>query len=230
MATPSPFIHLEKTIGVRFKNKDLLLQSLIHRSAVRESTAHGNNERLEFLGDAVLELATTEYLYHLSGKSEGELTNWRSALVQGQHLAEVAKELKLGEYLFMSRGEEASDGRKKTSTLANAVEALIGAIYLDQGFEVAKEFCEKFILRDLQDLLAKGKHRDEKSVFQEQAQEKFGITPHYEVIEEVGPDHDKNFTCAVFIGEEKIALGKGNSKQKAEQAAAKAGLKAKKWS
>ena len=104
MATPSPFIHLEKTIGVRFKNKDLLLQSLIHRSAVRESTAHGNNERLEFLGDAVLELATTEYLYHLSGKSEGELTNWRSALVQGQHLAEVAKELKLGEYLFMSRG------------------------------------------------------------------------------------------------------------------------------
>ena len=230
MATPSPFIHLEKTIGVRFKNKDLLLQSLIHRSAVRESTAHGNNERLEFLGDAVLELATTEYLYHLSGKSEGELTNWRSALVQGQHLAEVAKELKLGEYLFMSRGEEASDGRKKTSTLANAVEALIGAIYLDQGFEVAKEFCEKFILRDLQDLLAKGKHRDEKSVFQEQAQEKFGITQHYEVIEEVGPDHDKNFTCAVFIGEEKIALGKGNSKQKAEQAAAKAGLKVKKWS
>ena len=230
MATPSPFIHLEKTIGVRFRNKDLLLQSLIHRSAVRESTAHGNNERLEFLGDAVLELATTEYLYQLSQKSEGELTNWRSALVQGQHLAEVAKELKLGEYLFMSRGEEASDGRHKTSTLANALEALIGAIYLDQGFEVAKEFCEKFILRNLQDLLAKGKHRDEKSVFQEQAQEKFGITPHYEVIEEVGPDHDKNFTCAVFIGEEKIALGKGNSKQKAEQAAAKAGLKAKKWS
>ncbi|OGJ55687.1 ribonuclease III [Candidatus Peribacteria bacterium RIFCSPHIGHO2_02_FULL_52_16] len=230
MVNPSPFIHLEKTIGVRFKDKDLLLQSLIHRSAVRESSAHGNNERLEFLGDAVLELATTEYLYQLSQKSEGELTNWRSALVQGQHLAEVAKELKLGEYLFMSRGEEASDGRHKTSTLANAVEALIGAIYLDQGFEVAKEFCEKFILRNLQDLLAKGKHRDEKSVFQEQAQEKFGITPHYEVMEEVGPDHDKKFTCAVFIGEEKIALGKGNSKQRAEQAAAKAGLKAKKWS
>ena len=230
MVNPSPFIHLEKTIGVRFKDKDLLLQSIIHRSAVRESSAHGNNERLEFLGDAVLELATTEYLYQLSQKSEGELTNWRSALVQGQHLAEVAKELKVGEYIFMSRGEEASDGRHKTSTLANAVEALIGAIYLDQGFEVAKEFCEKFILRNLQDLLAKGKHRDEKSVFQEQAQEKFGITPHYEVMEEVGPDHDKKFTCAVFIGEEKIALGKGNSKQRAEQAAAKAGLKAKKWS
>src|SRR3989344_2021295 len=207
MVNPSPFIHLEKTIGVRFKDKGLLLQSLIHRAAGRESSAHGNNERLEFLGDAVLELATTEYLYQLSQKSEGELTNWRSALVQGQHLAEVAKELKLGEYLFMSRGEEASDGRHKTSTLANAVEALIGAIYLDQGFEVAKEFCEKFILRNLQDLLARGKHRDEKSVFQEHAQERYGITPHYDVLSESGPDHDKVFVCAVFIGEEKVAKG-----------------------
>ena len=171
MTNPSPFIHLEKAIGIRFRNKDLLLQALVHRSAVRESHAHGNNERLEFLGDAVLELATTEYLFHISGKSEGELTNWRSALVQGRHLAEVAKELKLGEYLFMSRGEEASKGRSKSSTLANAIEALIGAIYLDQGFDIAKEFCEKFILRNLDDLLAKGKHRDEKSLFQEQAQE-----------------------------------------------------------
>ncbi|MEK7591576.1 MAG: ribonuclease III [Patescibacteria group bacterium] len=229
MTNPSPFIHLEKAIGIRFRNKDLLLQALVHRSAVRESHAHGNNERLEFLGDAVLELATTEYLFHISGKSEGELTNWRSALVQGRHLAEVAKELKLGEYLFMSRGEEASKGRSKSSTLANAIEALIGAIYLDQGFDIAKEFCEKFILRNLDDLLAKGKHRDEKSLFQEQAQEKYGITPHYDVLDESGPDHDKSFTCAVFIGEEKVATGKGNSKQRAEQAAAKAGLKAKKW-
>lgn len=229
MPKPTSFILLEKAIGMRFKNKDLLAQALTHRSAIRESAAYGNNERLEFLGDAVLELATTEYLFNLSKKSEGELTNWRSALVQGDHLSEVARELKLGEYLFMSRGEEASDGRSKTSTLANAIEAIIGAIYVDQGFEAAKEFCQKFILRNLQDLLARGKHRDEKSVFQEHAQERYGITPHYDVLSESGPDHDKVFICAVYIGDEKVAKGEGNSKQRAEQAAAKAGLKAKKW-
>src|SRR3989344_2810262 len=151
MAQPASFTILEKAIGIRFHKKDLLLQALVHRSSVKESAAHGNNERLEFLGDAVLELAATEFLFQHSNKSEGELTNWRSALVQGEHLAEVAKELKLGDYLFMSRGEEASDGRHKTSTLANAVEALIGAMYLDQGYDVTKAFCEKFILRNLQD-------------------------------------------------------------------------------
>jgi len=229
MGSPAPFSNLEKAIGVHFRKKDLLLQALVHRSAVKESAAYGHNERLEFLGDAVLELATTEHLFHLSGKSEGELTNWRSALVQGDHLAKVATELKLGEYLFMSRGEEASDGRTKPSTLANAVEALIGAIYVDKGYEVAREFCQKFILRNLQDLLAQGKHRDEKSLFQEKAQEKTGITPHYEVVEEAGPDHDKEFTSAVFIGVEKVAEGQGNSKQRAEQAAAKAALKVKGW-
>lgn len=226
---PSSFVILEKDIGVKFRNRDLLVQALIHRSAVRESQKHGHNERLEFLGDAVLELVATVYLFQLSGKSEGELTNWRSALVQGNHLAEVAKQIKLGEYLFMSRGEEASDGRNKTSTLANALEALIGAIYLDRGFEVAGEFCHRFILTDLQKLLAAGKHRDEKSVFQEKAQELTGVTPHYEVQEEEGPDHEKSFTSAVFIGTEKVALGTGNSKQKAEQAAAKAALKVKGW-
>lgn len=229
MGKPADYALLEKHIGIHFRKKDLLRQALVHRSAVRESNAYGNNERLEFLGDAVLELATTEYLFHLSGKSEGELTNWRSALVQGDHLAEVAEDLGLGEYIYMSRGEEASDGRKKNSTLANTVEALIGAIYLDKGYDVARHFCEQFILHDLQELLAKGKHRDEKSLFQERAQEKLGVTPHYEVMNEEGPDHDKSFTCAVFIGEQRIAQGKGNSKQKAEQAAAKAGLKAKGW-
>jgi ribonuclease-3 len=226
---PSPFTVLEKFIGVTFRNKKLLLQALTHRSAVKEVNAHGHNERLEFLGDAVLELVTTEHLFSISNKSEGELTNWRSALVQGDHLAQVAQELKLGEYLYMSRGEEASDGRSKTSTLANALEALIGAIYLDRGYEAAQEFCAKFILTDLQALLAQGKHRDEKSHFQEMAQEKMGVTPHYEVVEEEGPDHDKSFTCAVFIGDEKVAEGKGNSKQRAEQAAAKEALKIKEW-
>jgi ribonuclease-3 len=229
MSKPLDSSGLEKAIDVQFRNKDFLRQSLIHRSAVRESGAYGNNERLEFLGDAVLELATTEYLFHLSGRSEGELTNWRSALVQGDHLATVAEELELGKYLYMSRGEEASDGRNKSSTLANALEAVIGAIYLDKGYDVAKRFCENFILKDLQSLIAEGKHRDEKSLFQERAQEKMGITPHYEVMSEEGPDHDKKFTCAVFIGPDKVALGKGNSKQRAETAAAKAGLKVKGW-
>lgn len=223
------FINLEKAIGFHFRDKDLIMQALTHRSAVRESKRTGHNERLEFLGDAVLELAATEYLYHLSEKPEGELTNWRSALVQRDHLAAVGRDIKIGSYLLLSRGEEASGGRDRTSTLANAVEALIGAIYLDKGFEDAKHFCYTFILRRLDGLLAQGKDRDEKSVFQEKAQEKYGITPHYETIDAVGPDHEKDFTCAVFIGTEKVAEGKGNSKQKAEQAAAKAALKAKGW-
>ncbi len=229
MSAPVSYTVLENAIGVLFRDKELLLQALVHRSAARESRAHGNNERLEFLGDAVLELVTTEYLFRISTKPEGELTNWRSALVQGSHLADVARELKLGEYLFMSRGEEASDGRNKQSTLANALEALIGAIYLDRGFEVAQEFCLEFILQDLTKLLAAGKDKDEKSMFQEIVQDKVGVTPHYEVIEEDGPDHDKHFTSAVFIGEEKVAQGTGNSKQRAEQAAAKEALIVKGW-
>lgn len=226
---PQSVTILEKAIGVQFRKKDLLLQALTHRSAVRESRAHGHNERLEFLGDAVLELAATEYLYAVSEKAEGELTNYRSALVQREHLAQVARELKLGDYLILSRGEEASGGRERMSNLANAIEAVIGAVYLDRGFEAAREFCMKFILTRLQQLLAAGKDRDFKSVFQEKAQEKEGITPHYDTVSAEGPDHDRVFTCAVFIGEQKIAEGKGNSKQRAEQAAAKAALEEKKW-
>lgn len=229
MSLPQSVTLLEKTINVHFRKKDILLQALTHRSAVRESRAIGHNERLEFLGDAVLELAATDHLYHLSRKPEGELTNWRSALVQQEHLAAVARDIKLGEYLHLSRGEDAGGGRDRASNLANAVEALIGAIYLDRGFEDARVFCETFIFSRLQGLLAQGKHRDEKSVFQEYAQEKFGITPHYEAIAAVGPDHNRNFTCAVFLGAERVAEGQGNSKQRAEQAAAKAGLKAKGW-
>ena len=229
MSSPSSFSALEKAIGINFRKKDFLLHAITHRSAVKESQAYGHNERLEFLGDAVLELVTTEHLFRASGKSEGELTNMRSALVQGDHLAEVAKELKLGDYLFMSRGEEASGGREKQSTLANSLEALIGAIYLDKGMDVARNFIEQNILNRLSDLMAQGKHRDEKSVFQESSQESLGVTPHYEVVSEVGPDHDKIFTSALFIGTEKIAEGQGNSKQKAEQAAAKEGLKVKGW-
>lgn len=228
MSNPTSLTTLEKALSVTFKDKELLAQALTHRSASKGSK-NGHNERLEFLGDAVLEFITTEYLYNLTDRPEGELTNWRSALVQGEHLWEVAKELKLGEYIFMSRGEEASGGREKVSTQANALEALIGAIYLDQGIDVARTFINDWILGRLGGLLSKGKHRDEKSVFQEMAQELTGKTPTYQTLEEVGPDHDKTFTCAVYIGDEQIAVGRGASKQKAEQAAAKAGLKAKSW-
>lgn len=223
------FIPLEKIIGVTFRKKDLLAQALTHRSAVRQSRLNGHNERLEFLGDAVLELAVTNHLFRSSERPEGELTNWRSALVQREQLAHVARTIKLGDFIAISRGEEASGGRDKVSTLANALEALIGAVYLDRGFEAAKAFCEQFILIRLKDLLAQGKDRDEKSLFQEQAQEKLGVTPHYQVISESGPDHDKHFTCAAFLGDKRVTDGHGNSKQRAEQDAAKNALKVKKW-
>ncbi len=230
MSQPASHALLEKAIGVTFRDKELLAQSLTHRSAAHGGKGRGNNERLEFLGDAVLELAVTEFLYSVSSRPEGELTNWLSALVQGEQLAEVARELTLGKYLFLSRGEEASGGRDKSSTLANALEALIGAIYLDQGLLRTKEFIDRFILSNLRDLLAQGKDRDPKSVFQECAQEKVGVTPTYTVLREVGPDHDRVFTIAAFIGEEEVAQGTGSSKQRAEQDAAERALKKKKWS
>ncbi|PIR53382.1 ribonuclease III [Candidatus Peregrinibacteria bacterium CG10_big_fil_rev_8_21_14_0_10_49_10] len=229
MTQPESFVLLEKSIGYIFHDKDELVKALTHRSALRKSRSTEHNERLEFLGDAVLELVATEYLFKFSEKSEGELTSWRSALVKGEHLAAVAAEIKLGEYLYMSKGEEASGGRSKPSTLANALEALIGAMYLDGGFEQVSTFCNEFILVRLNQLLALGKHRDDKSYFQEKTQELLNVTPHYEVIKESGPDHDKQFISAVFIGDEKVAEGEGNSKQRAEQAAAHNAVKAKGW-
>ncbi|MDD3896811.1 MAG: ribonuclease III [Candidatus Peribacteraceae bacterium] len=229
MSMAASSVSLEKMIQVSFRDKDLLQQALTHRSAVRGRGTLSHNERLEFLGDAVLELVATEYLFQYREKTEGELTSWRAALVKGEHLASVAREIKLGDYIHMSRGEEASGGREKESTLANALEALIGAMFLDQGYEVAHQFCDRFILVRLKGLLAQGKDKDEKSVFQERAQEQTGITPHYQVLSDSGPDHDKTFVCAVFIGTEQVAQGEGNSKQRAEQEAAKAGLKVKGW-
>ncbi len=229
MSNPTSLAGLERATNVHFKKKDLLVQALTHRSSVNERSKNGHNERLEFLGDAVLQLITTEHLFHASDRPEGELTNWRSALVQGDHLCEVAADLKLGEYMYMSRGEEASGGRNKSSTLANALEAFIGALYLDQGIDAAREFINTFILARLKELIAKGRHKDEKSKLQEIAQEKTGITPTYKTIDATGPDHDKVFTCAVSIGDEPIASGSGNTKQKAEQAAASEALKVKGW-
>lgn len=218
-------------IDVEIKNKDLLKVAFIHKSFVNEQKGHKeHNERLEFLGDAVLELVVTEYLYKsYPNKQEGELTNWRSALVKGNHLSQVAGELNLGKYLHLSRGEEHSGGRNKPHILANVMEALIGAIFLDRGYRVARTFIHDFILKHLDDIISQGLHIDGKSLFQEMAQGKLGKTPHYTVVSEEGPDHNKRFIMGAYIGEKLIAEGSGASKQKAEDAAAREGIKAMKW-
>lgn len=224
---------LEKKIGVKFKKSKLLEQAFIHRSYINENKGKDltHNERLEFLGDAVLELAATRHLFEkCPTEDEGKMTSFRSALVKGNHLAEIAKQLELGTYLFLSHGEEYSGGREKRYILANALEALIGAIYLEQGYDTAEKFIEKFILQKLDEIIKKGLHIDAKSQFQEICQEKEEFTPHYKVLDEKGPDHNKEFTMGAYINDKLIAEGKGSSKQKAENEAAKNALKAKGWS
>ena len=222
---------LEKKIGVKFKNKDLLQQSLVHRSYINE---HKNfeldqNERLEFLGDAVLELVTTEFLYNTFSNPEGELTNYRAALVNRKMLAKISNEIGLEEYLLLSKGESKDTGRARQYIIANALEAVIGAIYLDQGYNESKIFIEKYFLSKMNDILEEKLYQDPKSTFQEKAQDKVGVTPAYKVIREWGPDHDKHFLIGVFLGEEKIAEGEGISKQAAQRKAAENGLEEKEW-
>jgi ribonuclease-3 len=222
---------LEKKIGIVFKNKDLLQQALVHRSYLNENPDFNldHNERLEFLGDAVLELIVTEYLYKKYPNPEGELTSWRAALVNAKKLAEVAEEIEINDFLMLSRGEAKDKGRARQYILANALEALIGSIYLDSGLLAAKKFIEENIVNHLPEILEAGAYRDAKSVFQEEAQERVGITPSYDVLEEWGPDHAKHFKVGVFLEEEKIAEGEGVSKQEAQQKAAEAALVAKGW-
>lgn len=223
---------LEKHIGIRFKNRMLLDTAFVHTSYVNEHKGEkpDHNERLEFLGDAVLEVVVTEFLFKTFPQaSEGEMTNLRSALVKGKHLAQVAAHLNLGVYLYLSRGEEKSGGRKKAYLLANALEALIGAIYLDRGFKKVHAFIDEFILKNLGNILESGSHIDAKSRFQELAQEKLSMTPVYRVIAEEGPDHRKIFEVAAYVGESIVATGKGQSKQTAEQQAAFEALQKKGW-
>ncbi|MFH1173282.1 MAG: ribonuclease III [bacterium] len=226
------FSKLEKALGLDFKNQDLLKQALVHRSYLNEHPDFEleHNERLEFLGDAVLELAVTEYLYRHYKNPEGELTNWRASLVNSNSLAELAGELELEPYLFLSKGE-AQDNKSKARQyiLANAVEALIGALYLDSGFKKAEQFIAKKLLVKLDNILKNELYLDPKSSFQEAAQEKTGITPHYQVLAEEGPDHDKQFKVGVYLNKEMVAIGKGSSKQEAQVAAAANALKTKKW-
>ena len=223
---------LEARIGVVFKKQELLEEAVTHRSYLNEHREYtgDHNERLEFLGDAVLELASTRFLFDkFPAKPEGELTAYRAALVNTISLAESAQALQVGEHLRLSKGEAKDTGRARQIILANAFEAIIGAIYLDQGYEAAEAFISRTILAKLDALIAKGAHQDAKSRFQELAQEKRGVTPSYKVLAEEGPDHARTFTVGVFLGSKEIARGEGPAKQEAEQAAASTALDKNGW-
>lgn len=226
------FSKLEKKLNLKFKNKDLLIQAFCHRSYLNENPKFylSHNERLEFLGDAVLELVVTEYLYkNYPEKTEGELTNWRAALVNAKMLSKIARESGFNDFLLLSKGEEREEGKARMYILANAFEALIGAIYLDQGYGVCQEFIERKIIKELPEILKKKLFKDPKSRFQEEAQERVGITPSYKVLDEWGPEHAKHFLVGVFLKEEMVAKGEGSSKQEAEEEAAENALKIKGW-
>lgn len=223
---------LQGKLSLKFNNEDHLLQALTHRSYLNENPGFrlGHNERLEFLGDAVLELVVTEDLYaRFPDKPEGELTSFRAALVNSRMLSEVAVNLGINEFLMLSRGEARDMGRARQFILANAFEALIGAIYLDQGYEASKEFIRRALMIHLREVLDRKLYKDPKSLFQEEAQERVGITPTYEVVREWGPDHDKHFVVGVFLEQELVAEGEGPSKQAAQEEAARNGLTAKGW-
>ena len=218
---------LQEKIGVHFKNEDLLKEALTHRSYLNENPSWPlpHNERLEFLGDAVLELIVTENLFSAYPQDdEGKLTSVRAALVNYLFLSSIAKSLSIEDYIWMSKGEAKDTGRARNVILANAFEALLGAIYLDQGYSEASQFIKKFVFSKVSEVVENGLYKDAKSFFQELAQEKYKTTPVYQVLEEIGPDHQKTFRVGLFLGEEKISEGEGFSKQEAEIEAAKKGL------
>ena len=222
----------ERKIGVKFQNSALLVNAFTHRSFINENRKGGreHNERLEFLGDAVLELVVTDFLFRkYPSRNEGEMTSLRSGLVNAATLSELAGRLGLNDHLLLSRGEAKDMGRARQYILANTFEALVGAIYLDCGYDAVEKFIARYLLPMAEEIVKSGGWMDAKSFFQERAQEVVGVTPNYKTLSEEGPDHDKEFTVGVFLGSEKVAVGVGRSKQDAEQAAASAGLKAKNW-
>ncbi|MBI3983907.1 ribonuclease III [Candidatus Microgenomates bacterium] len=218
--------NLQSKIGVKFRNPDLLEIALTHRSYLNEnrSTHLEHNERLEFLGDAVLELVVTEHLYRNYAEPEGVLTNWRSALVKTESLSAAATQLELDQHIRLSRGEARGSDRAKRQIMANAFEAVLGAIYLDQGYDAAARFVTQNILGSLKGIIKSGAWLDAKTKLQELIQERENLTPTYDVLEESGPDHDKQFTVGVFVGDELRGKGMGTSKQAAQQAAAEQAL------
>lgn len=217
---------LEKKIGFSFKEKDYLSRAVTHRSYLNEHPSENlsSNERLEFLGDAILELLISKRIYDdFPGLPEGDLTALRSKIVCTKTLSEIATQLDLGSFLHLSRGEDESGGRKNSTLLANCLEAIIGAVFLDQGLEKAKEFVENHFSPKIPEIV-KENLKDAKSLFQEISQEKEKTTPVYQVLGEEGPDHAKVFTIGVFIGRKKISQAQGRSKQEAEENAAKLAL------
>lgn len=215
-------------IGFEYENLDLLITALTHRSYVNEhkKSVSQHNERLEFLGDAVLELAVTDYLFRNFTDPEGTLTSWRASLVRTESISEAGQKLGYEPLLRMSRGEKNGSARARHQILANAFEAVIGSIYLERGYADAEKFIEKHILSKLEGILESGSWRDPKSHLQEVSQRIDGMTPLYKVIEEIGPDHDKIFTLGVFVGDKLMGKGTGPSKQMAQQQAARAALEA----
>lgn len=223
---------LESILGVTFANQNYLLSAITHRSYLNEhrEAAQEHNERLEFLGDAVLELVVTDYLFRkYPEKPEGELTAVRAALVNTVSLAESSQKLGINDFMLMSRGEAKDTGRARQYILANAFEAMIGAIYLDQGYEAAERFISGQIFPKTDRIVEKRLWQDPKSRFQELAQDRVSITPSYELIAQEGPDHDRTFTIGIYLRNEKIAEGKGRSKQEAEQDAAERAIEQKGW-
>lgn len=222
---PKSIKEFSQKTGLSFRNINILREALTHRSYLNENPEADwhHNERLEFLGDAVLELITTDYLFkRLPNYPEGVLTNLRAALVNSQSLAKVAEKLNLEKYILLSRGEKKNNSlRGHQYILGNAIEALIGAIYLDSGYKEAQKFIEEHILNNLHEILETESWKDPKSLFQEEAQAKIGVTPIYKIIKEWGPDHAKQFVMGVFLNEELVAEGQGESKQEAETDAAK---------
>ena len=229
---PKNFKTFEEGVGLSFNNLDLLRQAFTHRSYLNQhrTLPHPHKQQLEFLGDAVLELIVTRFLYEkFPEQDEGDLTAYRAALVNAVTLSAIAGSIGMDDYLLLSRGEAKDKGRARQMLLANALEALVGAIYLDQGYEAAQVFLEKRLFPKIDEIVQKGLWQDSKSSLQENAQETEGVTPSYKVMREWGPDHDKHFTVGVYIKERLVAEGEGKSKQEAEQAAAHKALAAKGW-
>ena len=222
----------EKKTQVFFDDKTILSKAFIHRSYLNEQRGKGyeHNERLEFLGDAVLELIITDFLFHkFPDEDEGVLTAYRASLVNTESLSATAGELEMDNYLQMSKGERMDTVKGRMHILANTFEAFVGAIYLDQGYDVANRFVSENLFEKIDEIISEKLFKDAKSYFQEIAQEKLKTTPHYDLVAHEGPDHDKEFVMALYLGDERIAEGRGASKQKAETSAARAGLEAKGW-
>ena len=226
------FTQFEKKTGIIFNDKKLLEQAFIHRSYINENSGSQlcHNERLEFLGDAVIELIVTDHLYmKYPDSNEGDLTAYRSSLVNAVIIGEVALSLGMNEYLLLSKGEAKDIGKARGYILANTYEAYVGAVYLDRGYDVVKDFIDKTLFNKIDTIVAKKLWRDPKSLVQEKSQEYLNVTPSYKVMNEAGPDHDKHFTIGIYFGDSLVAEGKGKSKQEAEQMSAQKALEIKEW-